>query len=161
MVDETSHPSNVEVTITSSSLPANVIDHARANGASLVVLPLRRTEDDRGIYGEATLFLVKELRAAGIEATYLDPSEERLFEVKKSALVAALATIGLGIAGNAAWEAVKVLLRRHHTGGQMMELTYVDISATGDKTAWTVRGPASEVVEVVDELRRKLPEGPE
>jgi hypothetical protein len=147
------------VTVLRAALPVDVIDKARAQDAMLVVLPGRRAEDGRGIYGEASLFLVKELRAANVNAAYLDPPKQRLFEVKESAWVDALVSIGLGIVTNAAWDAVKAVLRRLHTDDQLMEIRYADVSAAGDQTEWTVRGPAGEVLNAVDRLRQPTAAG--
>jgi hypothetical protein len=151
-----------KVTVTSTVFPAEVMDRARAVEADLVVLPRRWAADGRGVYGEATLFLVKELRADGVNAAYLESGKDRLFEVKKSALLAGLATIGFGIGAgigtNAAWAGIKRLLTRHaddNDQDQDVEVAYVDLSASGNPTQYTVRGPAHRVVDTIEQLRKR------
>jgi hypothetical protein len=74
----------VNVVVTSSVVAADVGDQARDLGTSMVIVPGQRTDDDRGVCGEATLFLAKELRAEGVDVAYLDSSDSRLFKVKTS-----------------------------------------------------------------------------
>jgi hypothetical protein len=75
---------DVNVVVTSSVVAADVGDQARALGTFMVIVPGQRTDDDHGVYGEATLFLAKERRAEGVDVAYLDSSDSRLFEVKTS-----------------------------------------------------------------------------
>lgn len=131
---------------------------ARAAGTDSVVLPARRDDDGRGVYGEATVFLVKELRAAGVSASYADPSDRRVFEVKKSALGTALVAVALGLVSNAGWDGVKAWLRREQPDGQRLEVSFADLSADGARTMWTVKGPAEETLAAVDRLRGQPPE---
>jgi hypothetical protein len=125
--------------------------------AAMVIMPRRWTDDGRGVYGEATLFLAKELRAEAIDVEYLEPSADRLFEVKKSTLLTALASIGIGIGSgvgsNAAWAGIKRLLSRDTDDDREIEISYVDLSESGDCTQYTIRGPVREVIEAVEELR--------
>lgn len=53
-----------------------IVERARILGAALVVLPLRRT-DGIGVYSDLTVSLMKRLRAAGVDAKFLDPPEQR------------------------------------------------------------------------------------
>jgi hypothetical protein len=131
---------------------------ARAAGTDVVVLPARRDDDGRGVYGESTVFLVKELRAAGVSASYADPSDRRVFEVKKSALGTALVSVALGLVSNAGWDGVKAWLRREQPDGQRLEVSFADLSADGARTMWTVKGPAEETLAAVDRLRGQPPE---
>lgn len=141
------------VSVEHAELPLADIERARGSAASVVILPRHRTDDGRGIYGEATVFLAKELRAEGVDVTYLDPSEDRLFEVKKSALTEALVTIALGITSTAGWEAMKALLRRNRADDSAMEITYTELASSGHGQAWTVRGQGKDVIEAIDKLR--------
>ena len=148
------------VQIEAVELPSEDLERAREAGSAVVILPRRRADDGRGVYGEATLFLVKELRANGIDAEYLD-SGERLFEVKKSALVAAVATIALGIASAGAWDAIKALLRREVSDRSQMEITYTDLRPNGTGRTWTVRGRGEEVITAIDKLQADGSDGVE
>lgn len=144
------------------SVPRLDMEAAMRASTDVVLMPRARTDDGRGIYGEATIFLVKELRAEGIEASFLDPSEGRLFDVKKSAIATALVTVVLGVVSSAAWEAVRSLLIREHPEDSPMEITYTDLSPTGTGSSWTVRGEGKDVLEAIDKLieGREDTEGP-
>lgn len=104
------------------------------------------------MYGEATLFLVKELRAEGLDASYLDSAENRVFEVKKSALVDALISIPFGIVGSAAWDGIKLLLRRKAPAATELEITFTDMTPGGTGRTWRVRGRPDDVLDAVDRL---------
>ena len=103
---------------------AEIVERARTSGAALVVLPLRQT-DGRGVYCDSTATLVKRLRAAGVDARFLDPPEQRTFEMKKTGLEL-LAAFAVGIASTAAWDGLKDLFKAHPKHG--LSLTYVDIA---------------------------------
>ena len=142
------------VDIERGDLPELDIQRALAVDASVVILPLSRSEDGRGIYGEATLFLTKELRLAGRwRPSSWTPRKWRLFEVKKSALAAAPVTISLGIVSAAGWDAVKALLRREHASDSPMEITYTDLTPERGGRTWTVRGSSEHVIEAIDNWR--------
>ncbi len=137
-----------------------MLARARGIGSDVVVMPRRWADGGRAVYGESTLFLVTELRAEGLSAAYLDSGEDRVFEVKKSALLTGLAAIGIGIGGgvgsNAAWAGLMRLLHRHagdENESPEVEVTYVDLSDDGDGIQYTVRGPVRDVLETVDGLR--------
>jgi hypothetical protein len=138
-------------------LPADELARARALGNSVVILPRRRADDGRGVYGEATVFLAKDLRAEGVDAAYLDPPDDRLFEVKKSAIIAVFVTIVLGIGSAAGWDGIKALLKREHADGKPLEVTYTDLASDGGGRSWTVRGSGKEVIEAIDRLRSEPP----
>lgn len=144
------------VTVEQTELPKEELASAIATGASIVIMPHARTEDGRGIYGESTVFMVKELRAAGVDARYLDESERRVFEVKKSAVAAALVPFVLGIASTAAWDLLKPCILGWF-GDRKMEITYTNISADGARTSWNIRGEGKDVVEAIDKINRQTP----
>jgi len=152
------------VSVSSAPLPSDILAKAKGLGSDIVVMPRRWADDGRAVYGESTLFLVKELRAEGLSAAFLDSGEDRVFEVKMSALLAGLAAIGIGIGGgvgtNATWVALKRLLDRHASDGdesREVEVTFVDLSEHGDGTQYTVRGPVRDVVDTVERLRSASP----
>jgi hypothetical protein len=130
---------------------------ARDAGADVVVLPARRDDNGRGVYGEATVFLVKDLRAAGVPAVFADPSDRRVFEVKKSAVGTALVAVVLGLVSNAGWDGVKAWLRREQADDQRLEVSFADVSADGARTVWAVKGRADEALRAVDRLRERPP----
>ncbi|MDP9091773.1 MAG: hypothetical protein M3N95_02220 [Actinomycetota bacterium] len=145
--------------MSSAPLPSDILARAKALGSDVVVMPRRWADDGRAVYGESTLFLVKELRAEGLSAAFLDSGEDRVFEVKKSALLTGLAAIGIGIGSgvgtNVTWAALKRLLQSHAADGdesREVEVTFVDLSDDGDGTQYTVRGPVRDVVDTVERL---------
>jgi hypothetical protein len=150
---------NVNVVVTASVVAADVGDRARALGTSMVILPRQCTGDGRGVYGEATLFLAKELRAEGVDVAYLDSSDSRLFEVKKSAVLTALDAIAIGVTSgvgtNAAWAGFKRLFHRREDSEHQIEISYVDLSEPGDRTQYTVRGRTRDVLDAIDEIRAR------
>lgn len=149
-------PSEDIVTIERSELPKEELAAALATGASIVIMPHSRTEDGRGVYGESTLFLVKELRAQSLDARYVDEPERRVFEVKKGALAEALVTIVLGVASAGVWDVVKI----HILGwfeDKKMEITYTDLSADGREESWTIRGQGRDVLAAMEKIQRQPP----
>lgn len=124
----------------------------------VVILPLRRTEDGIGVYSRSSLFLVKELRAEGLDAAYLDPPESRSFEVLESAVTADLISMaigcGSGLVTNTVWAGVQQFFARrraNRAAGGHVELTIVDVSeANGGQIS--VRGSRDDVLAVVERL---------
>jgi hypothetical protein len=113
--------------------------------------------DSRGIYGESTLFLGKELRAGGLEADYLDEAGKRLFEAKKGLIVEGLLTVSLGVVSAAAWDGIKALLRRATPDKATLDVTYVDLSPEGRCRTWNVRGDRDGTLDAIDRLLDQSP----
>ncbi|WOP18288.1 hypothetical protein [Raineyella sp. LH-20] len=83
----------------------------------MVVLPTRRTDGEAGEYDSHSIALAKALREAGLRVDFLDPSESRTFEVRKSADLADIVinvaiNIGTGLAGTAIWESCKAIITK-------------------------------------------------
>src|SRR5674476_83817 len=109
-------------------------------------------KDGVGVYDQESLLLVKQLRAAGIDAGYLHDSASRRFEVKKSALATLAVTLVVGIASSASWDGVKALIRRRPQA--QLTVTYVDLKTRdGYATALTATGDAEAVLQAIDRLR--------
>ena len=125
----------------------------------MLVLPLR-VSDGRGIYSESSVMLVKELRALGADADFAQPSNERLFEAKKSA-EALLIAIVVGIASNASWDLLKHLLRRWKEA--RLSVTYVELDEGNGRrgSAWQVEGDADGVIQAIDSLRHQTGDDPQ
>jgi len=106
-----SHPLNAPRTRLSSStaLPVPLPDELPHD---LVVLPFK-TDEGNGLYPGRLVHFVKDLRAEGIDAAYLDGPDNRRWNVKMGELPTELAIgIGVGIASNAAWAALVAAFRR-------------------------------------------------
>jgi hypothetical protein len=132
-------------------LDARLIDRARVVPSSVVIMPIREVEGV-AVYPAATVTLVKELRALGVEAEYLDPPERRTFEVKKSGLEMAVGTVVLGILSNSAWDVIKALLRG--TEMKALSVTYADLTRPNEAVrAWKIEGDTEAVLDAIERLR--------
>jgi hypothetical protein len=89
----------------------------------LTVLPMDATEDGLFIYDEAAIDLVKELKAAGVDAGYAHQSDVRRYYSERSAEIAVSLLINL--ASSAIWEALMFALLRYKNR-QMLSVTIVD-----------------------------------
>lgn len=135
------------------AIDAEMANRAMTVDGSIVLMPVRYVEG-RAVYEQSLITMVKRLRAAGLDATFLDPPEQRTFEVRKGALDSAIITVALGVASSAAWEALKAFFKAHTPG--RLSVTYVDLENDAGQrgTAWKVDGDRDAVLEVVDKLRR-------
>ncbi|MER6936673.1 hypothetical protein ABTX24_21535 [Nocardioides sp. NPDC127514] len=124
-------------------------------GTDLVILPIRRLDDGVGVYPEDALFLVKDLRSAGYEASFLDDAGQRVFEVKKSLLGLALGSIALGIAGNAGWDGLKWLLHKLSRSGEVpLQITQFDRDDDpSEPRTWEINGSPVRVLAALDNLQ--------
>ena len=126
--------------------------------ADFVVIPSGRDDEGRGHYPNDALFLVKRLRAAGFRVAYSDPPGRRLFEARHSAVVEAIAAVGLGILTSAAWDGVKWLVqrvRRNADRSQGVELHITDARSDSSTTTLTLKGSPEDVTRMIDELQQE------
>ena len=79
--------------------------------ADILVLPESRLPDDVGVYNEALIDLVKDLRNNGCMVSWADAQEQRQYMGKKSAVAAIILSLGISVAGTAAWDVIKMLFR--------------------------------------------------
>lgn len=135
------------------AIDPEIAKRARVGERSIVLMPARYVEG-RAVYAQSLITTVKRLRAAGLDAAFLDPPEQRTFEVRKGAIETAIVTIALGVASGAAWDALKAFFRAHAPG--RLSVTYVDLEddAGQHATAWKVDGDRDAVLEAIDKLRR-------
>ncbi|MDY6948933.1 MAG: hypothetical protein SXG53_24835 [Pseudomonadota bacterium] len=155
--------------MTSKAVPAAVVRegvHAVASSAvrafgevDLVILPIGRDDKGRGLYPGDTVFLGKNLRAAGYRVAYADPPGRRLFDVRKSAVAAAVVGVALGLLTNAAWDGVKWLAGRIRRSSQsdesppQLEIQITDARSDSSSTTWTIRGEPTAVTAAIERLR--------
>lgn len=151
--------------VTQSPASPELVGRVRGVESSVVILPQRQADDGRGIYGEATLFLVKELRAEGVDASFLEDGAERLFEVKKSSLSDAIQmlsfAIGTGVLGNAAWASLKVLFKSGQPETDPprdLDVNYLHLAETGEETQYRITGVADDVMKAIDHIRGDDPD---
>jgi hypothetical protein len=140
------------VAVSPVEIDGETLDRAIRLNTGVAVLP-KSQGNDKAIYSEASVMLVKELRALGAAAEYLDPPDDRVFEVKKGHVAAAVLSFVLGIASTAAWDAVKIWLAAKPAS--RLSVTYVDLEdiAGRRRKAWRVEGDTAGVLEAIDRLR--------
>jgi hypothetical protein len=146
------------VQLVQSALSATDAARASALSHDVLVLPRRRADDGVGVYSQASVFLVKDLRAAGVDAAYLDPSENREFEVQKSAVLVDLVQLAIGSGGGlisaAAWATLQRFFSRRQqdeASNRELEVTLVDISGSTGRQL-RVRGTRDDVLTVIGQL---------
>jgi hypothetical protein len=134
------------------AIDPEMANRARTVDGSIVLMPVRYIEG-RAVYAQSLITMVKRLRAAGLDAAFLDPPEQRTFEVRKGALETAIITVALGMASSAAWDALKAFFRAHAPG--RLSVTYVDLEDEAGQrgTAWKVDGDRDAVLAAIDKLR--------
>jgi hypothetical protein len=138
-----------------AEIDADVLARAEAMAVALVVLPVRHV-NGLGVYSQTSVLFVKQLRAAGLSAEFLDPPESRTFEVKKSAFTTVIMPVVLGIGSSAAWDAIKAIFRsRSAEEKAKLSVTYVDLDRRNGQrgAAWKVEGDSDAVLQAIDKLR--------
>lgn len=159
---------DLHTSVSSADLSASDFDGLDTVAGHLVITPVRRLDSGVGVYDAATMFLVKELRADGLTAAFLDPPERRTFEVRKSA-VADLATLSISVAGslttNVVWFYIERLLSRtRHSGNSSsdtdLEITVVDPLAPSESNRLVLRGKPEVVLRAAAEISRRTPPPP-
>ena len=159
-----SSPPGATTTISPSNLTPEDRTRLPTDGDIVVVTPTHRTDDGVGVYTSASLFVVKELRAASIRARFLDDPQHRTFEAKKSAaadLIALSISVGGTLISNVAWKYLERLLSRADRGGRRtggsgqaeeMELTVIDPNGPADRNQVTIHGTRRDVLDAVARL---------
>jgi hypothetical protein len=135
------------------AIDPEMASRARTVGGAIVLMPVRYDEG-YAVYAQSVITMVKRLRAAGLNAVFLDPPDQRTFEVRKGAIETAITTVALGMASSAAWDALKAFFRTR--APTRLSVTYVDLEddAGQRRTAWKVDGDRDAVLETIDKLRR-------
>lgn len=151
-MDEAEHvrPTSVEEV----EMPPETLVRAIDRTAGLVVLPLA-IQDGKAVYTEASVMLVKELRSLGADAEFSHSSDERVFEVRKSAVALVVGYV-IGIASNASWDLMKRLL--HKRADRRISVTYIELEdGHGQRgKAWKAEGDTNAVIQAIDKLREPL-----
>lgn len=115
-----------------------------------VVLYPKRVDGDVGIYDRSIIDVFKSLRAAGVDVAYYHAKEDRrwLHEMSAELLIALV----IGIAGNAAWDAIRALIQPHQHGELHIKLVRTE-NALGRESQWfEAKGSPREVVDALDRL---------
>jgi hypothetical protein len=79
---------------------------AKADSGKVFLIP-RSVEDGVAIYQDSHIYATKELRGAGVDATFLAESEDRTFVSEFSHDI--VYAIAIGIASNVSWDAAKAI----------------------------------------------------
>lgn len=151
-----SESDGADAVVESLELPLATGRAVLAAQRDVVILPLR-IDARGGVYGEATIELLKAMRSEGLSVDYLDPPDSRRFEVKKSDPASAVMWVYLAIASGITYDVVKAtvieLLGRF--GQQTVDLQYAEVDQDGRSIAWRVRGRGQDVVQVLSEMRKQ------
>jgi hypothetical protein len=119
----------------------------------IVVLPDEVDQDGIGLYPDSALSLVKELHALGVTAQYQHSQDTRNWTGEKSFGAVAFSWV-LGIASNAGWAALCVLLRRSKDKARV-RIKLARCTQTATQTTWDwfeVEGEKPEVADVIERL---------
>ncbi len=111
--------------VSGSSVPRPVLDAVDSGLATfdLTVLPMESSDAGFWVYHEAAIDLVRDLKAAGVDAGYAHPADSRRYYSERSAEIAVSFLVSLGSA--AVWEAFMRALQRYR-GRQKLSVTVVD-----------------------------------
>lgn len=119
----------------------------------LLILPRRLGPAGEGLYDDSVLTLAKDLRAEGVSADYLHPTEERRWIGEKSA-VALIVEFAIGIGSNAGWTALYELLRRHPEQTVRVRAARKKDLAAKQEWEWVeAEGSGEEVARSLEALR--------
>jgi len=155
----------ISARLSSADLSAAELAGLDTTAGHLVITPFKRLDNGKGVYSSSTMFIVKELRADGLTASFLDPPERRTFDVRKSA-VADVVTLSLSVGGslttNLVWFYLVRLLSR---GGQSVaasgeteiEVTVVDPLAPPESNRLVLRGKPDVVLRAASEISHRNP----
>jgi hypothetical protein len=119
----------------------------------IVVLPDEVDQNGVGLYPDSALSLVKELRSLGVTAQYQHAQDARNWTGEKG-FGAVAANWILGIASNAGWAALCVLLRRGKDKAHVrIRLARCTQSASQITWDWfEVEGEKAEIADIIERL---------
>lgn len=145
-----------QASITEVTLDPDLVQRAEQHGHQVVILPLRRA-GDKAVYSQASVLAAKDMRLAGLDAAFLDPPNERVFEGKYGDLEMAVQTLALGIASSASWDGIKTFLAVYaKQSNQYLSVTFLDLTE-GDRrqTAIEAKGEPQAVIRAIEVLRSR------
>jgi hypothetical protein len=118
----------------------------------VVVLPEEVGEDGVGIYSDSAISVVKELRSLGVTAQYQHPQDSRTWIGEKGFGAVALSWI-VGVASNAGWTALCVLLRQKRRNPVRIKLARCTQSTSEITWEWfEVEGNGADVANALERL---------
>jgi hypothetical protein len=135
--------------------------------ADIVILPFRVKSDGTGIYRDVHVTSVKELRAAGVRARYLnDEAADRTFQSEHSQEV--YAALAMWVLSSASWDSLKAVAQylmawgRHVTGGVAGRNIKISIARLTRPDGTVLEGvevsgpPTEAATRVLTEIRKML-----
>lgn len=136
-----------------------------ATGADIVVLPFRVDQHTgKSVYSQENVLIVKRLKAEGINATFLDDRDDRVFESLNSAELVLGATLALGLATNLAYDVLKLAVKRmwRRTGPETPLSVRITDATQSTPAEWTLSGSSTDVLNMLEQLqeRQLLPSEP-
>ncbi|MEJ5914720.1 hypothetical protein [Pseudokineococcus sp. 1T1Z-3] len=120
-----------------------------------MIEPQRRDQAGRGIYDASTEMIVKELREAGVRASFLDPPATRLFNVQHSAWADLVLAIVINFGSSAAWDGLKALIRKSSPPSRHVSLSLTAVEADGSRRELHASGSGEDVIAVIQGLRER------
>jgi len=118
----------------------------------MVVLPHEVDQDGTGLYSDSALELVKELRSLEIQAQYQHPQDSRTWIGERGFAAIAFDWI-LGVASNAGWAALCLLLR--HKGKASVRIKLARCTQSASQTVWEwleVEGDGTSVANALERI---------
>jgi hypothetical protein len=134
--------------------PKEVAAHAGdVRDVGVTVLPLRRMDDGRGVYAEEQVFMVKELRAEGVDIGFADEADNRVFEAKCGFMTEWAVPYLFGVATNGGWAGLEALVRRIR--GVEKDVRITAIEAGPDGKGWMIEGSVDKLPRAVEKVQRE------
>jgi hypothetical protein len=125
----------------------SALEHGLAT-FDLTVLPNDTSQSGKFIYDEATADLVKELKAAGVNAGFAHSADDRLYYSERSADIAVAFLVNLGSA--AVWEAFMMALESYRTRKKLTVTLVHDKTPDGtEHQAATFDGDGAKVLKAM------------
>lgn len=152
----TGEPAHIETQV----LDLEVARRAVESGADVVVLPIGR-RDDKAVYSDSSIDIAKVLRGAGLQLAFLDPDDQRIYEVKKGATTDIVIAFAVNLASSGAWDAIKAVLAatRPRLSVSYSSFSSHDSDVTGQ--TWRVEGDSAAVIEALERLLAAESDKPE
>lgn len=131
------------------SLPSVARD-ALDNGLAtrdVTILPMSHSEAGSAVFHEATVDLVKELRANGVDVGFTHPSDERAYYAERSVEIAV--AFVLSIASSAAWDGLLFALQGYRARRKLTVTLVDDTHADSRHRTAHFDGSGAEVLEAM------------
>lgn len=128
-------------------------DRTSEVGAEIIVLPLRFDDTiGKAVYSQTDALTVKRLRQAGVNAAFLHDSDDRVFESLNSAILAVAGAFALGLATNAAYDALKRAVKCLAPSEDSLVTVRITDATKEPPATFDLTGTPSDVVKTIQQL---------